>query len=278
MARGVVDGYVGGPLTAIERELVETHRQRSAGLPSRTANRLSDFVNRPLVQLHRRQAEPRVAEGKAKCFDRIAGAVHRDRMIVRIDRPDVVGKSAQPLGAEVEIQVVLLAQIPLERQVMAESGYHFAVVELPLGAELAVVQLALVGRLGLVEHEMQEDPQSLRVAENGLPLAELRNVEMAIVVVLATPGIDRTRPRPNVFTIAADVHRQEVDAVDVLASQIVEGADDRPPAAGSPVRIAFMPICFVVCVAMFRRRAIEAGVGQQVFGFVRAAPQPIGAV
>ena len=39
-----------------------------------------------------------------------------------------------------------------------------------------------------------------------------------------------------------------------------------------------MPICFVFCVAMFGRRAIEAGVGEQVFGFVRTTPQPKGTV
>ena len=144
------------PLSAIERELIETHRQWSSGLLSLFANRLRHFVNRPLIQLDRSQAEPWVAKGKAKLFDRIAGAVDRDRMIVGVDRLNVVGKRANAIGAEVEIQVVFLAQIPLERQMMAEAGDHFAVIEFSFRPKLAVIHFALIGRFGLIEHEMQE--------------------------------------------------------------------------------------------------------------------------
>ena len=187
MALGVVDRDVRRPLAAVERELVEADRQRPAGLLRLAADRLGHFVNRPLIQLDRRQAEPRIAKREPQCLDRVAGAVHGDRMIVRIDRLDVIGECPNAFGAEVELQVVLLAQVPLQGQVVAEAGDHLAVVQLSLGAQLAVVELALVGLLGLVEHEVQKDSQPLGVVEDDFPLPQLGDVEVQVVVRRCSP-------------------------------------------------------------------------------------------
>ena len=73
-------------------------------------------MDRPLIQLHRRQPESCVAIGESKHFDWIARTVHRDRVIVRINGTNVVGKCADPFGPEVEVQVVFLTEVPFQRQ------------------------------------------------------------------------------------------------------------------------------------------------------------------
>jgi len=85
-------------------------------------------------------------------------------MIVGIDCLDIVGKRPQPFGAEIEIQVVFLAQIPLQRQMMAKAGNDFAIVKLALGAKLAIVELLLVLRFGFVEDKVQKESLLLGMA------------------------------------------------------------------------------------------------------------------
>ena len=157
MSLGIVDGYMRCPLAAIEREFVQADRQWTARGLRLATNGLGYFMYRPLVQLDRRHREAGIAKSEPQLLDGIAGAVNRDRMIVWVDGAHVVREGPNSIGAEVKLQVVLLAQIPLQSHMMAEAGDHFAVEELSFGAQLTVVQLAFVGFLRLVEDEVEKD-------------------------------------------------------------------------------------------------------------------------
>jgi hypothetical protein len=86
----------------------------------------------------------------------VSSVVVHNVVLVRIVRPQVVRPGNLLLGGGV---VDLLAEIPVERRVMAEPRYQFAVVELALRPEVALIEQQLVfdyptvqvcGRLGQV--------------------------------------------------------------------------------------------------------------------------------
>ena len=104
----------------------------------------------------------------------------------------------------------------LQRQVMTETRDHLAVIEFPFDAEFTVIEFALVRLLRFVEHKMQEDATSLRMVEHGVPLSELADVKVQIVVPRATLRIGNLHPRPDVAAVAANIHGEEVQAIDVF--------------------------------------------------------------
>ena len=99
---------------------------------------------------------------------------------------------------------VFLAEVPDQGAVVTEAGYELAVVELTLRTGIAAVQEGFV--LGLVEYEVKDHAQAIGVVEDHLPLVKLADVE-AVQDFVAGVG-------PDVLAVAADIHRQEVEAVD----------------------------------------------------------------
>ena len=96
----------------------------------------------------------------------------------------------------------------------------------------------------------------------------------------ASLAIDLAGPGPDVLAVAADVHQQEVHAVDVLLGQVVDHADDRAtapanavasPQSGSPSRQS----AHVIVVLVLGRSVVEAGIAQEILGLVRAAAEPV---
>jgi len=94
MAVGIIDRDVRGVLTASEGEFIKTYRDRPVRCPCLSVDRFGHFVNRSLVQLNRRQIEPGITVRKSKLLNGITGAMHRDRMVVRVDRTNEIGKGA----------------------------------------------------------------------------------------------------------------------------------------------------------------------------------------
>ena len=138
---------------------------------------------------------------------------------------------------------VLLAEVPRDRRVVREPRDQFAVVELPLRAEVAAVEQAVV--LGLLRHHVKRDAQPCHVREDDLPLVQLRHVEAVAHA--------RARPRPDVPPVAVHVQRQEVDGVDALRCQVVEPADEALAPFTLPRRIPVAPIGDVRPVAVQSR-------------------------
>ena len=113
---------------------------------------------------------------------------------------------------------VLLAQVPVEGQQVAEAGHELAAVEPPLDAErrrrpgasgigppASPVAEAVVVVLGLLHLEVEEEAQRLGVVQDDLPLVELR----AVVVELVVAGDEG----PHVVAVAPGVVGEEGDGV-----------------------------------------------------------------
>src|SRR5688500_14179503 len=163
---------------------------------------------------------------------------------------------------------------------MPEPGDHLAVVELSLRTQLAIIQLTLIRFLRFVEDAVKEHTPLLSVREYGFPLPKLGGIVVQIVVVFAATPVDLAGPRPHAPAIAADVHEQEIHAVDVLVGQVIDHTDDRTAAAagvgiGSPVGIPFAPILLMSRVAMLGKRVVETGVGKKIFRFVGTTANPV---
>ena len=168
---------------------------------------------------------------------------------------------------------VLFAEVPIEREVVAEARDELAEVESALGAAGAAVERfghaagfglgpdAVVVVFVFLELEMQKHAAGLRVVEDDAPLVETR----AVVVELFVAGDEG----PDVVAVAGGVVGEKGDPVDALRAEVVEGADESFALAALPRGIAGAPIAEVRCVGLegnffFEREGVvEVGVGEQ---------------
>ena len=156
---------------------------------------------------------------------------------------------------------ILLAQVPVDGQVMGETRNQFAVVQLALCAKGAAVQQLVVLRL-LCDH-VKLDAQLVHVREDDLPLGQLGAVKP---VTLAVGG-----PRPDVVAVTGDIHGQEVDRIHPLAGQVIQSANDVLALGALPARISGVPVAGVRVVVMGSRRAVELVIGKKVLRTVSTA-------
>src|SRR5687767_7407714 len=116
--------------------------------------------------------------------------VQHDEVAVWIGVPDVPRHRTMLLRR----LRVLLAEIPVERELVAEAGDQLAQVEPALDAELAAIERRrhrtravaedVVVVLRLLEFEVEVEADSLRVIEHDAPLVQLRHVEVQRIVAL----------------------------------------------------------------------------------------------
>ncbi len=102
----------------------------------------------------------------------VVPVVDHDGVPVGIVIPEVPRPGLLLAGGRV---VDLLAQVPVQGQVMPEPGDQLAVVELPLVAQVAAVQERFV--LGLLRLEVQVHAHAVGVGEDDVPLVQPRAVE-----------------------------------------------------------------------------------------------------
>ena len=203
----IVDRYVRLVRSLIDGELVHRGRQRPARLGRCLAHGFGNEVDPALIELDRGKVKARIAECERQRLQGVAGRMNRDGVVVRIDRADVAGEFAHPLGPQVQPDVVFFAEVPLQGRVVGEPRDQLAVIELPLDAKFAVVEFALVGLFALVEDEVQDDPLPLGVCKNLLPLAELADVVVQVVVgggaiTIGRAGPGQTSlPSPPIFIV-----------------------------------------------------------------------------
>jgi len=83
---------------------------------------------------------------------------------------------------------------------VAEAGDQFAIEQLALVPEVAVVVVVLVRGLGLRKLKVEKHAELVRVREKLFPLGELARVVVGLVVF-----VDR---RERVAAVAPNVHRE----------------------------------------------------------------------
>ena len=159
--KGVLAGVVAGGIFGIGDKSMSGVARLIAGDDPGLAgcHRAVDVVAGPLVDL----AEIGLVglEGKARqlrcvaqqVIVRIVHVVNHDVVLIRVVRPEVVRPGNLLLCCSV---VYLLAEVPVERQMMAEARDQLAVVKLTMRAEVAFVQQQLV--FGLHRFEVQVHP------------------------------------------------------------------------------------------------------------------------
>ena len=182
---------------------------------------------------------------------------------------------------------VLFADIPIQRQLVPESGNELADVELAFRSEVSTVQrfshrscfrrsatargLAAAIRISahvvvdlvFLQLEVQVDALLLRVIKNDLPLVELGNVVVEFVVAV--------HERPDVVAIASGVIGQKRQGIHPFGSQIVDRPDEPSALAVLPGRIARLPIlnvrreCAKRHLRFARDGAVEVCVCEQCF-------------
>ena len=198
--------------------------------------------------------------------------VDHDEVLVRIGRRDVLPEGFSLCGCV----VVLLADVPVEAQMMGEARDQLAVIELALGAELTGVHVP--GVLDLHELELHEDALPLHVLEDHLPLRELGDRE-------ARP-IFRVDVWRHVAVVAVHAVGEERLRVQPFRGEIVHCADEAFALAVLPGRIAVLPVGDVWGVLLAEPAAqapfpfvvgcvVEVFVGEQVLGRVRADLQKV---
>ena len=220
----------------------------------------------------------RVAEERAvHLLVLVRVGVDDDRAAVGVERVDVRRELAE-LGRRVR---VLLPEVPVEGEVVAEAGDELAVVQLPLGPERPAVERLVV--LRLLRLKVQEHPEAVGVREHDLPLGQLGDV-------VAEPGLRGRagrRPRPHVAAVALGVvEGEEAERVHPLRREVVEGADEPLPLAAVPRRVARVPVLDVRAPRLEADRpgpaqvgrVVEVGVGQEVLGAVGPALDEVVAV
>ena len=151
---------------------------------------------------------------------------------------------------------------------MAEAGHEFAVVEFPLGAEIAVVEQGLVFYFG--GFEMQEHPLAGSVGKEYLPLGELAHVHPLVVMIIDVGEY--------VLIVSGDVQGEEGKSVHALRGQVVYGADELLTPAAAPGGVAFPPVLAVgrpvldpfVAVAVVVESTVEGAVSEEIFRRVSA--------
>ena len=158
---------------------------------------------------------------------------------------------------------------------MTKASNHFAVVELSLDSQFAVIEFRLVRALCLVENDVQKDALFLSVLEHGLPFLKFLNIEMQVVVRWVAFRIDFAQPRPNILSVTTHVHGQEVNAVDMLLRKKVECPNDSATFAFTPIRITLTPIDDMIGIAVVPNGPNETGITEKVLGFIGTTPQPV---
>ena len=123
-------------------------------------------------------------------------------------------------------------QIPIQRQMMAESRDQFTVIQFPLYAGISAVQETLI--LCFLRLEMQVHAQLVGVLEDDLPLIQPRDVHPQSFIVCGV--------RENILIVADDIQSQERENVHSLRGQVVDGPDDAFALAPLPGRIAGLPV------------------------------------
>ena len=213
--------------------------------------------------------------------------VHGDRVPVGINLFDEAGHGPAlgiglPDGRKVD-RSVFLTQVPVKSQMMPKPGHQLPKVQLPHRSVVAPVEQGFV--LGFLQHHLHKQPPRLHVLKDNFPLGQLAHVEAGEVV--------RTSVGPHVFAVAPDVHRQKVDRVHALGDQVVHTADQPFAPTVSPDWVTGLPVVDVGLISMDGRRGgsvfllvgsfqavgvVEIFVGQQVFGTVGSALDPVVAV
>jgi hypothetical protein len=124
-------------------------------------------------------------------------------------------------------------------------------------------------------------PLPLGVGEGYLPLSELADVEVHVVVGGASGSVHRPDVGRGVPAVAY-VHGQKGDRVRSLRCEVVQGADQSLAAVGRGSvedRVARPPVPRVGREGMLRSRGVvEAGVAQPVLRTVGVAPDPVRSV
>ncbi len=103
---------------------------------------------------------------------------------------------------------------------------------------------------------------------------------MYIVISRITGRINLAGERPDILTIAADIHRQKVNQVHTLLCQIVERSYDSPAASIAPIGVARLPITNMCRICLnaktaARTRIVETAVSQEILRAVGAAFDPV---
>jgi hypothetical protein len=93
--------------------------------------------------------------------------MHDDQVAIRIVVVEVL---RERLALRVGVGV-LLAEVPVQCQVMSEARDQFAIVQLPLIAQRAAVQVLVV--LLLLRLEVEVNAHPIKLAEHDLPLVQL---------------------------------------------------------------------------------------------------------
>lgn len=109
---------------------------------------------------------------------------------------------------------VFFTDVPVEREVVAETGDDLAAVKFPFGAEFSSVErsrdVAIIGLFmaaavvvdfGLLKFKVEEEAFGLTVGEDDIPLVELGAIVMEFVI----PGNER----PDVITISSGIVGEE---------------------------------------------------------------------
>jgi hypothetical protein len=170
--------------------------------------------------------------------------VDDDVMVVGVESPDASGHR-HLLGGGLG---VLLAEVPVQREVVAEARDEFAAVESAFGAEFAAVErgrdlavLALVAplivHLGLLHLEVQVEAPAGGVLEDDPPLVEFA----AVVVEFFVAGNEG----PHVVAVAAGVVREEGEGVHALRREVVERADQSLALVVFPRGVPLLPVADV---------------------------------
>ena len=235
-----------------------------------------DIISGPPVDL----AEIRLAglqreAGQFRCVAqqivvRIAHIVDYDMVLIGVLCPEVVRPGNFLL---VGCVIDLFAEVPVERQVMAEPRDQLAIVKFALRPQITFVEQQFV--FGFHRFKMKVHAELGAVLEDDFPLSQAGDVQTQTLVV---GGI-----RKDVPVIAFDIQGQEREDVHSLRRQVVHGSDDAFALAALPGRIATLevldmraPVLNVfILMAIHLEIAVEFFIGQEVLRGIGAAFQEI---
>jgi hypothetical protein len=175
-------------------------------------------------------------------------------VVVEVLRPRLLLRQRRPVD--------LLAEVPVQREVVTEAGDQFAVVQPALVAGIAAIEQQLV--LGFLGLEVEVHAHPVAVLEDDLPLVELRDIHPQ---ALAGGGVG-----VDVLVVAVDVHGQEREAVQPFGGEVVDGADQALALAALPQRVPGVPVDHVrlpvldelVFHPVALEHAVEVLIGEQV--------------
>ena len=168
---------------------------------------------------------------------------------------------------------ILLAQIPVQGQVMAKAGNQLTVIKLTLDPHLTSIQELVI--LGFLCLEMKEHPQRVGMTEDHLPLVESGTVKMGQVGAVYIGK--------NVLVVPSDIHGEEGKGIQPLRRQVIDSSYDPLAPVTLPHGITGIPVPDVprpgldqaVSLAIGFKIPVKTFVGQEIFGSIRPSLQEI---